>query len=469
MPEVSASPIIQVTPPPVSTPSGGPTPKAGAGSGPATQSAVSGGSSAKDPGAGGGRASTKGDARTTAQTAANNGSSRADETASARDTANNPGASAGQQDGAFNSVLEGRVAALKTKLKSSKDHDTGDAAANKPKGDSSGADAANGQAGQNGALSAWLLPGAAQVVATDKTTAAAAVLKGIAGEKAGGGDARSAAAKVGKGDKGAADIAVAGKGLPGASSDNTTGSSQADVARVGAKEEAARQSALKADGSLHVNQGKKEPSAQTVKPDTPFSEKLAKLEPSPQAAVTDPKPGAGTHTEFNPHARIDGAVGTQTAQATSPSAANMTVDTRVGSPGWDGALGQKVTWMATHNHQSAELHLNPPNLGPLEVRVTVSHDQASAMFVSHHGAVRDAIESALPRLREMLADNGLTLGNVMVGSQSFAQQQQNFTGGQAQGWGGASLPVGGESGLFPMEGGRTVMLGSGDGLVDTFV
>jgi flagellar hook-length control protein FliK len=84
--------------------------------------------------------------------------------------------------------------------------------------------------------------------------------------------------------------------------------------------------------------------------------------------------------------------------------------------------------MANQSQQVAELHLNPPNLGPLEVRLTISNDQASASFVSLHSAVREAIETALPRLREMLADNGIMLGNVTVGSESFSQQQASDQG-----------------------------------------
>lgn len=102
---------------------------------------------------------------------------------------------------------------------------------------------------------------------------------------------------------------------------------------------------------------------------------------------------------------------------------------RVGSAEWSGVVGEKVVWMASQRHQVAELHLNPPNLGPLEVRLTISNDQASALFVSHHIAVREAIEMALPRLREMLADNGIMLGNVTVGSESFGQQQASERGG----------------------------------------
>ena len=102
----------------------------------------------------------------------------------------------------------------------------------------------------------------------------------------------------------------------------------------------------------------------------------------------------------------------------------LAVDVKVGTPGWDTAFSQRVAWAATNQHQVAELRLNPPNLGPVEIRITVSNDQATAMFVSPHASVRDSIEAALPRLREMLGESGLTLGNVNVSSQSFQQQQQ---------------------------------------------
>jgi flagellar hook-length control protein FliK len=124
-------------------------------------------------------------------------------------------------------------------------------------------------------------------------------------------------------------------------------------------------------------------------------------------------------------------------------------------------------WMANQNHQVAELHLNPPNLGPLEVRLTINNDQASALFVSQHSAVRDAIESAMPRLREMLADNGITLGNASVGSESLGQQQQAFE----QRGGGRE----GRRGVGVMEGIEERVVGTGlpvglsrEGMVDIF-
>ena len=112
----------------------------------------------------------------------------------------------------------------------------------------------------------------------------------------------------------------------------------------------------------------------------------------------------------------------------------VSVEPRVGAPGWDGALGQKVVWLVNQRHQTAEMQLNPPNLGPLEVKITIANDQASALFVSHHAAVRDAIEAALPRLREMLAESGITLGNAQVSAESYPREQHNGEKRAESGW-----------------------------------
>lgn len=105
------------------------------------------------------------------------------------------------------------------------------------------------------------------------------------------------------------------------------------------------------------------------------------------------------------------------------------VDLPVGQPKWGGEFAQKVVWLSSQQHQVAEIHLNPAHLGPVEVMLSITQDQATAQFSSPHLAVREAIEQALPRLREMMAENGITLGNVMVGSDSFQQdnrQQQAY-------------------------------------------
>ncbi len=117
------------------------------------------------------------------------------------------------------------------------------------------------------------------------------------------------------------------------------------------------------------------------------------------------------------------AAATQQSGLASPLAATASanptsITTAISQqPAWGDEFSQKVTWMATQHNQSAELHLNPPQLGPLDVSLKMHGDQATATFTSPHAAVRDAIEQALPKLREMLADSGIMLGNAMVSDQ----------------------------------------------------
>ncbi|MEO6422952.1 MAG: flagellar hook-length control protein FliK [Candidatus Nitrotoga sp.] len=114
----------------------------------------------------------------------------------------------------------------------------------------------------------------------------------------------------------------------------------------------------------------------------------------------------------------------------------LTVDMPVTNNAWGEEFSQKIVWMTTQQGQSAELHLNPPQLGPLDVLIKVNGDQATALFTSPHALVREAIEQALPKLREMLADNGIVLGNTTVSDQSPKEQQtkQNDQQHKGEGW-----------------------------------
>lgn len=96
----------------------------------------------------------------------------------------------------------------------------------------------------------------------------------------------------------------------------------------------------------------------------------------------------------------------------------LTVNTPLGGNGWAEDFSQQISWLSTQKNQVAELHLNPPNLGPLDVVLTITDKQATIQFSSPHGAVRDAVENALPKLREVFADNGIMLGNTTVSDQT---------------------------------------------------
>ncbi|WP_049629922.1 flagellar hook-length control protein FliK [Cellvibrio sp. pealriver] len=116
-------------------------------------------------------------------------------------------------------------------------------------------------------------------------------------------------------------------------------------------------------------------------------------------------------------------------ESQSPAARAFVVQTgvpvTVGSPQWSQAVGDKVLWLAAQNVSSAEIRLDPPELGPMQVKVSVTQDQASVTFTSHNPVVRDALDQQLNRLREMFAEQGLNLVNVDVSDKSFAQQQRD--------------------------------------------
>lgn len=72
-------------------------------------------------------------------------------------------------------------------------------------------------------------------------------------------------------------------------------------------------------------------------------------------------------------------------------------------------LGERLVLMADNGQQSARIKLYPEHLGPLDIRVKVDDDVAKVWFHAQHGQTRDALEQALPRLREMFAEQGLQL------------------------------------------------------------
>jgi len=115
---------------------------------------------------------------------------------------------------------------------------------------------------------------------------------------------------------------------------------------------------------------------------------------------------------------------TSAASLNTATPQDVNVDLPVGQPKWGGEFAQKIVWLTTQQHQVAEIRLNPAHLGPVEVMLSITQDQATAQFSSPHLAVREAIEAALPRLREMMAENGIQLGNVMVGADSFQQENK---------------------------------------------
>ena len=102
------------------------------------------------------------------------------------------------------------------------------------------------------------------------------------------------------------------------------------------------------------------------------------------------------------------------APSAEAAAFSRPVHQPVGSAAWADEIGSRLTLMAEQGRQTASLRLSPEHLGPLEIRIAIRDDQASVWFGAAHADTRAAIETALPRLRELFESQGLSLADAGV-------------------------------------------------------
>lgn len=134
-------------------------------------------------------------------------------------------------------------------------------------------------------------------------------------------------------------------------------------------------------------------------------------------------------TAISSVASVDAAASQATAAGELRAAAlgarpELVVPNRVGSEGWNEAMAGRISLLVNQRISSARIHINPPELGPIEVRVNVNHDQASVQFTSQSAQVRDALEQSIPRLRDMLETAGFSLADSDVNDQSGSGGQE---------------------------------------------
>lgn len=123
----------------------------------------------------------------------------------------------------------------------------------------------------------------------------------------------------------------------------------------------------------------------------------------------------------------------QAAPAPTTAATTASIPLPLHHPQWQDAFASRVVWQVKDGLQQVNVAINPPELGPIEVRMSLQDDKVSAHFVTAHHAVRQVIEDAMPRLREMLSQSGLNLADANVFQQAPGRdgQAQQFTGGAA--------------------------------------
>lgn len=188
--------------------------------------------------------------------------------------------------------------------------------------------------------------------------------------------------------------------------------------------------------STEIPAQRENPLPQLVMGTTPMARQIAAAQPGPAVVAANSAEGGKSvlpaelpeaKGEFRPllermSAHADGIAVQAGATAPNLPASPEPLQVRVATPfnqtGWAREVEQKLAWVVTASRQQADLVLNPPELGRIEVSVVVKGDEVSASFASPHQAVREAIEESLVRLRENLAEAGINLGQTHVGRES---------------------------------------------------
>lgn len=121
---------------------------------------------------------------------------------------------------------------------------------------------------------------------------------------------------------------------------------------------------------------------------------------------------------------------TDASNLSSASTSSAQLTASVGSQAWANQLSQSMVQMVMHNGQQMTLKLHPAELGPLQMQLQLDErNQAQLAILTHSGAVRAALEQALPQLRDTLANQGIQLQGSQVSEQSnHASTAQQFAG-----------------------------------------
>ncbi len=194
---------------------------------------------------------------------------------------------------------------------------------------------------------------------------------------------------------------------------------------------------------------------------------LSKLVQSVIATEGAQTPESHSLTDFGNQLQSLGVTLQQThATAVQRPTIALPVQVPVGQPGWDNAVGERIQWMVSRNVQQAEIKLTPPNLGPMEIKISLQNDQTHVHFIANHSATREALEAAIPRLREMFGEINLNLANVDVN-----QRQEGGTfsqDGSAGNGSGSDSRYAGEGYEHSREQGSSVLRLQSQGLLDTY-
>jgi flagellar hook-length control protein FliK len=104
------------------------------------------------------------------------------------------------------------------------------------------------------------------------------------------------------------------------------------------------------------------------------------------------------------------------------STPTLKVNAALDSANFPQGLAERVSWVVDNNLSGAKLQVNPPQLGPIELQIAVQGDRAQVWMSTHSTVTRDALESSVPKLREMLGAQGFGDVQVDISQRSFQER-----------------------------------------------
>lgn len=170
------------------------------------------------------------------------------------------------------------------------------------------------------------------------------------------------------------------------------------------------------------------------------SQASAPAEGAPGSAATTTAPAGSGATPFAtaPLFGIGSIAPAHGASSANAMPANATLSSPLGSPGWPHELGQHMVQLVQRGTGQIDLHLNPRELGPVQINLQLHDQTAQVHFLVTHAEVQHAVQQALPQLRDALASQGIALGDALVGQQ---QQPSGSFGGNPESSNWSSWPT----------------------------
>ena len=81
------------------------------------------------------------------------------------------------------------------------------------------------------------------------------------------------------------------------------------------------------------------------------------------------------------------------------------------------AVKEKVMVMINQKIKQLEIRLDPPELGSMQVKLNLQNEQAAVNFVVQNQQAKEALEQNMGKLKEMLADSGVDVGESNIEQQ----------------------------------------------------